>query len=80
MITSAKNYSKNKKNKNKIIDRETPRTNGVSKATQTKSHKEAYTYTLRKKEKGKKDISIYKKRKKDRTTKSINKSTNDSKL
>ena len=30
-----------------------PRTNGKSKAIQTKSHEEAYTYTLAKREKGK---------------------------
>ena len=51
MITSAKNYTKKKK------DSQNPRTNGKSKAIQTISHKEAYTYTLR--EKGKKEIYIY---------------------
>ena len=35
--------------------RRNPRTNGKSKAIQTKSHKEAYTYTLTKREKGKKN-------------------------
>ena len=50
MITSTKNYTKKKK-KNKT-DRQNPRTNGKSKAIQTKSHKEAYTYTLSKREKG----------------------------
>ena len=45
MITSAKNYTKKKRIKN-------PRTNGKSKAIQTKSHTEAYTYTLTKREKG----------------------------
>ena len=44
MITSAKSYTK-KKEKG---DRQNPRTNGKSKAIQTKSHKEAYTYTLTK--------------------------------
>ena len=39
MITSAKSIQKKKKKK----DRENPRTNGKSKAIQTKSHKEAYT-------------------------------------
>ena len=34
-------------------DRQNPRTNGKSKAIQTKSHKEAHTYTLTKREKGK---------------------------
>ena len=48
MITSAKNYTKKKKE-----DRQNPRTNGKSKAIQTKSHKEAYTYTLTKREKEK---------------------------
>ena len=41
MITSAK------------TDRQNPRTNGKSKAIQTNSHKEAYTYTLTKREKNK---------------------------
>ena len=57
MITSAKNYSKNKTNKQKP-DRQNPRRNGKSKAIQTKSHKEAYTYTHTKREKGKKKIYI----------------------
>ena len=60
MITSAKNYTKT----NKKPDRPNPRTNGKSKAIQTQSHKEAYTYTLTKSEKGKK-ISIYIKKEKD---------------
>ena len=34
------------------MDRPNPRTNGESKAIQTKSHREAYTYTLSKKGKG----------------------------
>ena len=50
MITSTKNYTKKKKKQN-------PRTNGKSKAIQTKSHTEAYTYALTKREKGK--ICIY---------------------
>ena len=53
-------------------------TNGKSKAIQTKSHKEAYTYTLTKRESGGKNLYIKKKRK--RATKSINKSTYDNKL
>ena len=57
MITSTKNYTK----KNKKMDRQNPRTNGKSKAIQTKSHKEAYTYTLTKREKGRK-IHIFKKK------------------
>ena len=39
------------------MDGENPRTNGKSKAIQTKSHPEAYTYTLPKKGKGEKLIS-----------------------
>ena len=50
MISSAKNYTKRKK------DSHNPRTNGRSKAIQTKSHIEVYTYTLTKREKGKKYI------------------------
>ena len=63
------------------MDRQNPRTNGKSKAVQTKSHKGAYTYTLTKREKGKIYIHLYiyiKKRKS--TTKLINKSTSDYKL
>ena len=44
-------------------DRQNPRTNRKSKPIQTKSHKEAYTYTLTKREKGK-NIYIYVKGKK----------------
>ena len=47
MITSAKNSSKRKKK-----EQTAPKTNGKSKAIQTKSHTEAYTYTLTKREKG----------------------------
>ena len=55
MITSAKNYAKKKKK-----DTQNPRTNGKSKAIQTKSHKEAYTYTPTKREKRENiSISIY---------------------
>ena len=57
------------------MNRQNPRTNGKSKAIRTKSHKEAYTYTLTKSKK-EKNIYIYIKR----TTKPINKSTNDNKL
>ena len=55
MITSTKDYTKKKK----IKDRWNPRTNDKSKAIQTKSHKEAYRYTLTKREKEKIYISIY---------------------
>ena len=51
--------------------------NGKNKAIQNKSCKETYTYTLTKREKGKKK-STYKQRK--RATKSINKSTSDNKV
>ena len=57
MITSTKNYTE-KKPKTQKTDSQNPRTNGKSKAIQTKSHKEAYTYTLTKREKGKKYIYI----------------------
>ena len=50
MITSAENYTR----KNKKKDRQKPRTNGKSKAIQTKSHSEAYAYTSEKEKKGKK--------------------------
>ena len=49
-----KNFFKLKKKK-KETGGQNPRTNGESKAIQTKSHTEAYTYTLTKREKGKKD-------------------------
>ena len=60
------------------MDRQNPRTNGKRKAMQTKSQKEACTYTLTKIEKGKNNIYLYKNNK--RTKKSVNKSTNDNKL
>ena len=53
MITSAKNYTKKK-----TTDRQNPRTNGKSKAIQTKSHTVAYTYTLTKREKRGKNIYL----------------------
>ena len=56
MITSIEIYTTKTKQQNKT-DRQVPRTNGKSKAIQTKSHKEAYTYTLSKREKG--NICIY---------------------
>ena len=40
------------------MGRQIPRTNSKSKAIQTKSHKEAYRYTLTKREKEKKKIYI----------------------
>ena len=40
------------------MDRQNSRRNGKSKAIQTKSHTEAYAYTLTKREKGKKYIYI----------------------
>ena len=54
-----KTIPKKPKNKKKT-DRQYPRTNGGSKVIQTKSHKEAYTYTLTKREKGKKNLYIKK--------------------
>ena len=67
MITSIKNYIL------KNPDRQNPRTNGKRKPLQTKSHKEAYTYTLTKRENGKNIyICIYIKKKRKRATKSIN--------
>ena len=45
-----------KKKKTQNTDVPNPRTNGESKAIQTKSHPEAYTYTLTKKGKGEKLI------------------------
>ena len=56
MITSTENYTK----KTPKTDRQNPRTNGTSKAIQRKSHKVAQTYTLTKRENGKKKIYIYK--------------------
>ena len=52
MTTNTKNYSRKTKQKQKQTDRQNPRTNGKSKPIQTTSHKEAYTYTLTKREKG----------------------------
>ena len=45
------------------MDRQNPRANGKSKAIWTKSHKEAYTYTLTKRQKGKMYTSLYIKKK-----------------
>ena len=78
MITSTKIYTKTKQNKK--TDRQNPRTNGKSKAIQTKSHKEAYTYTLTKREKGKKKYVYIKKKKRKGATKSLNKSINENTL
>ena len=55
MITSANKYTKKKQ---KQRDRQNPRTNGESKAIQTKSHTEPYTYTLTKRGKGEKLIYL----------------------
>ena len=62
------------------MDRQNPRTNGKSNAIQTKPYKEAYIYTLTKREKGKKQVYLYILKKRNRATKLINKSTNDNKL
>ena len=73
-----KGREKNKtKQKQKQKNKQNLWTNGKIKPIQTKSHKEAYTYILTKREKGKKNIYIYIKRK--TATKPINKSTNDNK-
>ena len=61
MITHSKTILKNKQTKEKT-DRHNSRTNGKSKAIQKKSHKDAYMYTLIKREKGKKNLYIYKKK------------------
>ena len=50
MRTSTQKYTKIKKRK---MDRQNPRTNSKSKAIQTKSHNEAYTYILTEREEGK---------------------------
>ena len=56
-----------RKKEQKKTDGPDPRTNGESKAIQTKSHPEAYTYTLTKRGKGKNIyISMYKKKEKGR--------------
>ena len=59
------------------MDRPNPRTKGKNKAIQTKSHKEAYTYTLTKREKRK---NIYLLKKKEESNQINKKSTNDNKL
>ncbi len=58
MITSTKNYTKQTNKRTKKRDRQNPRANGKRKAIQTKLHKEAYTYTLTKREKGEKIIYL----------------------
>ena len=65
MITSAKSYTKKTKQIKTKTDRWNPRTNGKSKAIQTKSHKEAYTYTQKKRKRKKIYISIYKKKRRE---------------
>ena len=55
MITSTK---KTIQKNFKKTDRQNPQTNGKSKAIETKSLKEAYTYTLTEREKGKKNLYI----------------------
>ena len=53
------------------MDRQNPRTNGKSKAIQTKSHKEAYIYTLTKRENGKRNRNIKKKEERNQINKQI---------
>ena len=43
------------------MNRQNPRTNGISKPKQIKSYKETYTYTLTKREKRKKKCKKFKK-------------------
>ena len=59
MITSAENYTKKTKQNKTKMDRQNSRTNGKSKAIQAKSHKEAYRYSLTKREKGKKIVYLH---------------------
>ena len=76
MITSTKKHTKKTKNNNKKTRQSEPRTNGKNKAIQTKSHKkEAYTYTLPKREKEKKKKYIYKGRKQTPSLQLLPKST-----
>ena len=70
MIKALKTKTK-KKEQTKKPDSHSPRTNGKSKAIQTKSHKEAYTYTLTKREKGKKNLCIKKKEESNQINKQI---------
>ena len=60
MIANTKNYTKKQTSKQtkRKMDRQNPRINGKSKAIQTKSHKEAYTYTPTKRGKGTKKMYI----------------------
>ena len=60
------------------MERQNPRTNGKSKPIQKKNHSKKHTYSLTKREKGRKKKHIYKERK--GASKSINKSTSDNKL
>ena len=81
MITSAKNYTKNKKTENKQ-KKQTDRTLGQM--VKAKLYRQNYTkkHTHTHSQKGKKEkiyIHIYKTKRK-RATKSINKSTTDNKL
>ena len=81
MITSTKSCKKIKEKKKKRTDRRLGQM-VKEKLYRQKLHKEAYTYTLTKREQGKTYIyiSIYKEKKSIGATKSINISTNDSKL
>ena len=62
MLTSAKNYTKKtKQKKNNKKKNQTERTLGQmvkAKLYRQKSHKEAYTYTLTEREKGRKNIYL----------------------
>ena len=52
-MVQKKRNRENKNKQKKTKSRQNPRTNGKSQPIQTKSHKEAYTYTFTKREKGK---------------------------
>ena len=80
MITSAKNYTKNKEtNKQKWTDRTLGQM--VKAKLYRQNHTKKHTHTPSQKEKKEKYyISLYIIQKRKRATKSINKSTNDNKL
>ena len=66
MISSAKNYVKKQKK-----GQSEPQSNDKSKAIQTKPHKEAYTYTLTKRDKGKNIYFFFKKEESNQINKQI---------
>ena len=79
MITSAKNYTKNKTKQNKKwTDR--PLGQMVKEKLYRQNHTKEHKHTHSQKEKKEKNIYIYILKKRKRVTNSINKSTNDNKL